>query len=354
MSDLYEHILSAVNLADEGKELNLEDERLFEEAKNQNVTPSSDSENEDEEEDEDGDSVAERQLAAHREELALFEEKVQHQTFSSSSSSSSSTSQVRRDRRRYNPPELDIEDYDDGALMSRRDNTDNAQARRSKKQRRGDEHLDDIEEAMEMGVGDLVEEDEYESVPIIELNWERAVNREIKYEETVLKENKPNMAGLKPSAYDPEFNFLSFAVETKSQETSFPLFKNMFTFFSKSEETSDYVDLCMQVQDYYNEHIRPVSSVGNKCWPVKKIWEYFHITCPTIKHNLEFELRSMNKLHDTIANCVLKRNKTTGKTDQIDTKCIKLQFQIMEYRSKLMKDVFQMRFNNTSEDSKKQ
>jgi hypothetical protein len=266
-----------------------------------------------------------------------------------SSSSSSNNNNRRNNNRSRVQMEDEVDDYDDGENMNRHEH----KIKRNKNQHNNEEQLDDIEEAMEMGVGELAQEDEYESVPIIELNWTRAIARERQHEADLIRENKPNTAGLKPDAYDPDFNFLSFAVETKSQETSFPLFKKMFTFFSKAEETSDYVDLCMQIQDYYNERIRPVSSIGNKCWPVKKIWEYFHITCPSIKHNLEFELRSLNRLFDTVSNCVLKRNKNTGKTDQIDIKCIKLKFQIMEHRSKLMREVYNMRFNQISEESKK-
>lgn len=271
-----------------------------------------------------------------------------------SSSSASSSSSSRQNRPRGNTQAIQqmldgsyLSEYDDG----NNPNNDRNRLKRSRASMSGGSYLDEVEEAMEMGLGEEKEEDEYESVPIIDNDFTQAIKREKQHEAKVLRENKPNLAGKYPEAYDDSFQFASFVDETKSQEATFPVIKMMFHFASKAEETSDIVSWCMQIQDFYNLHIRPVSSIGNKCWPVQKIWEYFHIICPSIKHNLEYELRCMNKLFDTISNCVLKRNKKTRKVDQLDIKCLNLQFKVMEHRNKLFREVFNIRFSQSSSSS---
>jgi hypothetical protein len=243
--------------------------------------------------------------------------------------------------------EYDLDEYDDG----RNPNSHNNKIKRNRNNRSQSTGLDEVDAAMEMGLNEVLEEDEYESVPLMDLDWTKAVKREKEYEAKMMRENKTSIAGCKPEPYDPNFNFLSYAVETKSQESLFPAFKNMYTFFADSESTSEYVDLCIQVQDYYNEHIRPISSIGNKCWPVRKIWEFFHVISPTIKHIAEYELRCMNRLFDVMSDCVLKKNKTTGKVDQVDTKCLNIKFKIMDHRHKLAREVINLRFNQSSSSS---
>lgn len=243
--------------------------------------------------------------------------------------------------------QYNMDEYDDGENP----NNHNNKIQRNRGRQERSNNLDEVEEAMEMGLGDEVEEDEYESVPIIECDFSHAIRREMQYERTMLLENKKSDAGKFPEPYDPKFQFPSFIDETKSQEATFPVVKMMFTFASKAEETSDIVSWCMQIQDFYNVHIRTVSSIGNKCWPVLMIWEYFHIVCPSIKHNLEYELRCMNKLFDTISNCVLKKNKRTNKVDQLDIKCLNLQFKVMEHRNKLIREVYNIRYNQSSSET---